>query len=156
MNGLKKQLKDFLIFAAENGYANSSVRKVRESNTSETIHLQKNEWELNDNYFTSKDGRRFHGHETVFYKGKPYWFIAYSGFVDELTDPGIAYGFLKKAMLKPVKNFPIRGPKAYNENEWQYNMQIPTYNLNKFTAEETIKHNDNEVYKAYFIGGLIN
>lgn len=156
MSNIKQQLKDFLIFAAENGYANPSAMIVRESDTSDTIHLQKDEWKLDDNYFTSEDGRRYHGRETVFYKGKPYWFIAYSGFVNDLTDPGIVYTFLKKAMLKPIKNFPVRGPKAYNENEWKYNMHIPSCNLNEFTAEETIKNYNKEVYKAYFIGGLIN
>lgn len=151
-----QQLNDFLIFAAENGYANPKAVKTKQTDGSDTISLKQNDFELNDNYFTSEDGRRFHGREVIFHKNKPYWFVAYSGFVTKATDPDNVYGFLKQAMLKPMKKFPVRGPKNFAKENWNYCFKDIMGNINEFSAIEVIKLNNQEVYKAYFIGGIIN
>lgn len=156
MNDKLTQLNNFLIFAAKNGYANSDVKTTKQADGSETINLHNDRWKLDDNYFTSKDGKRFYGREVVFYDSKPFWFVAYSGFVDVSSEPSEVYTFLKQAMLRPMKDFPVRGPKNFQDKDWEYEFKDVIGTVSEFTAKETINKKDKEVYKAYFIGGLID
>lgn len=156
MHTINRSLKKFLIFAAKQGYANSDVIKKQNKDGSETISLTKDQFRFNDNYFTSTDGRRFHGRAIVFLNEKPYWFMAYSGFVKNDSDPSAVYQFLKKAMLKPMDQFPVRGPKELSEDNWKYQITDITGDLSHFTAVEHISLNGRQVYNCYFIGGIID
>lgn len=156
MDTIQSDLNKFLIFAAKKGYANPRVQKISQLDGSETIAIKQEEFNFNDNYFTSQDGRRFHGREIVFYKDIPYWFLAYSGFVDKNQKPREVYQFLKDAMLNPLPNFPVRGPKKYQDRNWTYELDDLRGDLSDFTATEYISKDNKRVYKCNIIGGMIN
>ncbi|MDQ5943270.1 MAG: hypothetical protein QG675_38 [Patescibacteria group bacterium] len=156
MYTLNRSLKQFLIFAARQGYANSETIKKQNQDGSETISLIKDKFRFDDNYFTSEDGRRFHGREIVYLNEKPYWFMGYSGFVENDANPSEVYRFLKKAMLNPMDEFPVRGPKELLEDNWRYQITDITGDLSQFTAVEHINLNSRQVYNCYFIGGIID
>jgi hypothetical protein len=151
------QLKDFLIFAAQHGYANETVEKTREANGSDSIRIVHDDWLAHDNYFTSEDGHRFHGAMVTFLADKAMWYCGYSGFVAEHANPKEVYGFLKKAMLLPEADFPIRGPWHLAEGEWDYEFTKtdPTSTLEKFETVEVINRNGMQVYEGVFYGGKI-
>jgi hypothetical protein len=153
----QEDLKDFLVYFAENGYGNNSVGKTREQDGSDSIVVENNPWKAHDNYFTSEDGRRFHGRVVVSLGDRALWFYAYSGFVNEDVSPGEVYNFLKQAMLNPQKEFPIRGPWQYSDGNWSYVLKHESSdNLGKFTAKEEISVDGDKVYTGLFIGGDLN
>lgn len=151
-----KLLSQFLIFIAKEGYANPDTKKKRQSDGSDTILLKKENFTFNDNYFTSQDGRRFHGREVVFKDNKPYWFVAYSGYVNREEDPNGVYIFLKEAMLQPMHQFPVRGPERFQKNDLLYEFTDIIGDLSEFSANEYIKRNNKQIYNCYFIGGIID
>lgn len=150
-----EDLKSFLSFVAEHGYAGDAPKR-REPDGSDTIELARGDWRFHDNYFTSTDGRRFHGREAIFFEGWPYWFIAYSGFVEGAADLGEVYAFLKEAMRRPEPELPIRGPKKLSHSEWRYTFAVEEGDLEGFRAVERIHLSGEEAYQAFFIGGLIS
>lgn len=149
-------LRDFLLRAAIKGYGSETPDKKIEKDSSDTISVEEGSWRLRDNYFTSVDGRRFHGTEVVTFMGKPFWFMAYSGFVSPNEDPGEIYRFLKKALLNAEPSFPIRGPYSIVDEGMSYKFDKLSDDLAEFTAHESILLNENRVYEAHFIGGLID
>jgi hypothetical protein len=149
-------LEDFLTYAAKGGYASEAVNSDWQADGSQTIELTHEDWDFHDNYFTSSDGRRFHGREVVYYEGRPIWFMAYSGFVDEEADPDEVFTFLREAMKQPRADFPIRGPEFLNKEDMAYTLGVEEGDLDRFIATESITSNEEVVYEAVFIGGKID
>jgi len=50
---------------------------------------------------------------------------------------------------------PYRGPKEFNEGNYTYSNDF-VGEVDNFFGEETIKFNGKEIYKAKYIGGLVD
>lgn len=151
-------LREFLIYAAKNGYANDATTKAHEVDGSATIQIRYGDWLAHDNYFTSEDGRRYHGRMVAFLGNRAMWFCGYSGFVSEAADPGEVYSFLKKAMLQPEEDFPVRGPGIFADGKFTYVFKKIDLNsdLDRFETVETISEAGTLIYEGVFYGGKID
>ncbi|MFA4942536.1 MAG: DUF5680 domain-containing protein [Patescibacteria group bacterium] len=149
-----KQLTSFIAEANQSGYASgreSSLKK--ESDGSRTIIYQSGDWLFSDNYF---GGEPYGGREVVSYKGQPVFIMTYYGRVSEkdFSEKNI-YSFLRKALKLSPPDYPFRGPRELilgemkYENNWQGDVSY-------FFGEEKIFINDQEVYNARYVGGLVD
>jgi hypothetical protein len=154
MTELINEIREFLIYSAENGYGNEQIKPVKELDKSETIEVSRGELKSHDNYF---GGEPYGGRIVIHKNNEPVWMMVYYGRVYELTGLTLqdVYGYLRKNLLKPDLQMPIRGPLKSQEGKWGYVADIKG-NLDDFTCEEVIKYDGKIVYKAAFAGGLVD
>jgi len=145
---MKKTLMNFLIKAKKEGYAGGN--QVKERDKSYSTRFEEGNWKFHDNWF---GGEPFGGREVIFYKGKPYWIMVYYGV--DLTGKNLAIPTLKKALLNTLSDFPARGPTSLKNGKYQYKNKWEG-NIKKFSGEETINKGNKQVYKANYIGGLVD
>jgi hypothetical protein len=91
----------------------------------------------------------------IFYEEKPVWMMVYYGLVVEGIDNNLVYGILKGALKQMPTDHPFRGPKKYTEGEFIY-MNTWEGELKRFSGEENISRNGTVVYKANYLGGLVD
>ena len=146
-----QQLKKFLVKATLQGYADSGEQgSKKELDGSKTFEFSEGDWMENDNYF---GGEPFGGREVVWYQQKPYWMCVYYG-----SDTGKASGlipFLCQALTAIPDEMPVRGPKELVDGKFRY-VNSWEGDLEKFSGEEIIFYDEQEVYKAHYVGGLID
>ncbi|MDP3836752.1 MAG: DUF5680 domain-containing protein [bacterium] len=149
-----KSLKEFLVKAKKSTYASGDVsKKVVESDKSTTLIFEDGDFKYHDNYF---GGEPYGGREVVFFKGEPVYMMVYYGLVNEdFTDFHGIYKILQKALSLIPEDSPYRGPKEYSEGEYKY---INNFigEVDNFSGEESIINKGKEVYKAKYIGGLVD
>lgn len=148
------ELKSFLVKAKKATYASGdeSIKVVNEDNST-TLIFENGDWKYHDNYF---GGEPYGGREVVFFQGKSVYIMTYYGWVDEkVTEVKEVYTTLQQALSLIPEDKPYRGPKEYSQNNYSY---INNFNgeINNFSGEEVIKFGENEVYKAKYMGGLVN
>lgn len=146
-------LKQFLIDSNNAGYAGGEEKKwIKEPDGSTTIPFEKGAWKSHDNFF---GGEPYGGRTIVFYEGKPYWMMIYYGWVEEGVETNSVYGILRNALKQMPADYPFRGPREYREGEFTYtnNWQGET---NRFSGEEQITQGDKLIYKANYLGGLVD
>jgi hypothetical protein len=149
------ELASFLFNANQVGYSTGDYSNwIKEKDGSTSIVHQEKDWEMHDNFF---GGEPFGGRLVVFYKKNPVWMMVYYGYILDNNKLPIekVYKFLQKSLVKTPKNFPIRGPKKFIENEFIYKNSWQG-KINQFTGEERIFVNNEEIYQANYLGGLIN
>jgi hypothetical protein len=154
MAKLIDEIRKFLIYSAKNGYGNTQAKTTDEADGSHTIEVVSGDLRLNDSYF---GGEPYGGREVIFLGDKAVWMMAYYGAVIDLDDTALqdVYGYLRKNLLNPDPEMPIRGPRENQEGEWSYTADIKG-DLTDFKCEETITHNEKVVYEASFRGGLVD
>jgi len=146
------KLKKFLMYANTKGYSEIGDKIAIGTDGSKTILIKNEDWALNDNFF---GGEPYGGREVISYKGKPVWIMVYYGSVDESIDPVSIYPFLRKAISMQPDELPVRGPNNFTdgdkvyENKWEGNLE-------RFSGSEKILINGKEIYKASYIGGLVD
>ncbi len=149
-----KNLKEFLVKAKKYTYASGDLsKKVVESDKSTTLVFEDGDFKYHDNYF---GGEPYGGREVVFFKGEPIYMMVYYGLVDkDVTNFRGVYGMLQKALSLIPENSPYRGPKKYTEGDYGY---INNFigEINDFSGEEIINYKGKEIYKAKYIGGLVD
>jgi len=146
-------LRSFLIDSNKAGYAGGEEKKwVKESDGSTTIPFEKGPWKPYDNFF---GGEPYGGRTVVFYEGKPYWIMVYYGWVAEGVENGPVYEILRKALAKMPEDHPYRGPKEFKDGEYIYSNSWEG-EIDRFEGEETILKGQELVYKANYIGGLVD
>ena len=148
-----KSLKNFLVEANRAGYAGGERKKwVKEKDGSTTISFKKGLWRSHDNFF---GGEPYGGRTVVFYKNKPVWIMVYYGWVEEgvKTDP--VYKVLRNALQKMPKANPFRGPEIYEEEDNRY-LNSWDGEIERFSGEESITKSKKVVYKAKYMGGLVD
>lgn len=145
------QLRKFLIDSNNAGYA-SGKPGIKEPDGSTTINFEKGDWRSNDNFF---GGEPYGGRTAVFYKNRPEWIMVYYGFVVESMNFQNVYDVLRKALMEMPEAHPYRGPKEYRQGQFVYRNSWAG-ELNNFFGEEQIYENDKLVYKANYMGGLID
>jgi len=149
----KEVLKLFLIDSNNAGYAGGEQKKwVKEPNGSTTIPFEKDPWKSQDNFF---GGEPYGGRTIVFYEDKPYWIMVYYGWVEEGVETDPVYNILRNALKQMPADYPFRGPKEYKEGELTY---INTWEgeVDRFSGEEKIVQEGKLVYKANYLGGLVD
>lgn len=98
----------------------------------------------------------FGGSEQVFGDGnKLLWVQNYFGeFLPNGSDPKNIYSFLREAMRLITPEYPFRGPKSFEKQNYRYeNQQYGSFE--HFHGIEKIFKNNEEVYVLYYHGGRI-
>lgn len=143
-------LKTFLIQANKEGYAAGESKITKNEDHSYTSQFESGDLKLHDSWF---GGEPFGGREVVFFKGNPHWMMVYYG-----QDTGKAEGlipFLRKAMMSPDQEMPLRGPNEMTEGDFQYKNSA-TGDLERFIGEEKIFYKGEEVFRTNYVGGLVD
>jgi hypothetical protein len=180
----EKALRKFLIDSNKAGYAGSDDKKwVKESDGSTTINFKKGNFKSHDNFF---GGEPYGGRTIVFFnsskkfeqvkrvknfrrdtnpaneqnelcgdKNKPIWIMVYYGWIAEGIKPDDVYGILKSALKRMPKNFPFRGPEIYKDEKFIYRNRWRG-ELERFSGEEKITKEGKLLYKANYMGGLVD
>lgn len=153
------ELRDFLVRAKKQTYANGKVLRV-ESNRkgSKDYHyeesLENKIFEYHDTYF---GGDSFVGEEVVYLNSKkPCWAMNYYGYTDDKNSDEV-YEFLKKALLKvgnDDKVLPLRGERKFVLGEFVYKFKSKG-SLNRFNGVERIYRRGKLVYKLICHGGVV-
>jgi hypothetical protein len=82
--------------------------------------------------------------------------MTYYGWVNEkVVDLNEVYKTLQEALLLIPEKKPYRGPEEYIQGDYTYR-NIFSGEVDNFFGEEIIKHNGEEIYKAKYIGGLVD
>jgi hypothetical protein len=149
-----KDLRLFLVESIKAGYAGlGESGKKNETDGSKTFSFQKGDWKSHDNYF---GGEPFGGRTVVFYNDKPVWMMVYYGSVGkDITNFAKLYEVLQKALLLAPEQNPYRGPESFKEDDFEYK-NTWVGEVDNFSGEEVIMHQDVEIYRAKYLGGLVN
>ena len=153
MNDLTN-LRQFLVKAKKATYATGDEnQQIKEADHSTALVFTEVDWKYHDNYF---GGEPYGGREVVFFKGKPLYIMTYYGQVHKtVKDIKILYGFLQKALSLIPEDKPFRGPQEFSEKELSYTNTFEG-EIDDFSGEEIIKQNGQEIYRAKYIGGLVD
>jgi len=149
----KKELQQFLIRSNKAGYAGGEEKKwIKETDGSTTIPYTHGEWRSHDNFF---GGEPYGGRLVVFKKGIPVWIMVYYGWVAEGVTTDKVYATLREALKAMPEDAPFRGPKELTFGGLTYrNSWIG--DIERYSGEEQITHNDKLIYKASYRGGLVD
>lgn len=147
-------LKEFLVQAKKSTYASGNTsQKIVEGDKSTTLTFEDGDFRYHDNYF---GGEPYGGREVVFFKGEPVYIMVYYGLVsEEVTDFRGVYKILQASLSLIPKDYPYRGPKEYLEGDYHY-LNNFTGEIDNFSGEESISYQGREVYKAQYMGGLVD
>lgn len=149
-----EKLKDFILASNNAGYASADLELEKgESDHSSSIRFQQGDFSSHDNYF---GGEPYGGRWIVFYKEQPVWIMVYYGWVNSDTlDSNEVYKFLQKALSHMPNDKPFRGPDQFSENDYHYLNEV-FGNLENYSGEEVIKKEGNEIYRAKYLGGMVD
>lgn len=149
-----QNLKQFLVQAKKLTYAsgNESIKnKDRDGSTS--LIFEDGDFKYHDNYF---GGEPYGGREVVFYKGEPVYIMTYYGSVDKnISNVSDVYSILQKALSLISEDYPYRGPVEFVNGAYKY---VNEYSgeIENFSGKEYIECDGEIVYKASYIGGLVD
>ncbi len=147
------ELKKFLFASNAAGYAGGDAKKwLKEKDGSTTIPFSQGGWTSHDNYF---GGEPYGGRIVVSYKNKPCWLMVYYGWVEEDVDPDSVYRVLQDALKLMPADFPFRGPQAFEHNGFRY-LNSWQGDVGKYSGQEQICLGEKIVYKAHYMGGLVD
>lgn len=149
----QEELKEFLLAANQAGYASGDeTKEIKETDGSKTIIFESGDWKSHDNFF---GGEPYGGRTIVSYQNHPIWLMVYYGWVIENAELSPIYGVLRNALKQMSTEAPFRGPQNYSENSFNYtNGWMGT--LERFSGEEQILSNGKLVYRANYMGGLVD
>lgn len=148
-----KALKQFLIDSNKAGYAGGKEKKwIKESDGSTTIPFEKGEFRSHDNFF---GGEPYGGRVVVFHKNKPVWMMVYYGWITEGVKADPVYAVLRNALKQMPEDAPFRGPKEFKDGEFAY-LNDWDGDVEKYSGEEQITQGEKLIYKANYMGGLVD
>lgn len=148
-----EKLRKFLIKAKQNTYAGDGTRAESKCILSKNYIYIDGDYRYEDQYF----GEYLDvGEEIVWYKEIPIWGMGYrGGMIKEYRDLSEkTFEFLRKALLKPQRDFSTRGPVEMKEENLIYR-NIGNGDITSFTGYEFIECDGVKVYERHYIGGLI-
>jgi len=149
----KESLRQFLVDSNKAGYATGKEKQwIKESDGSTTIPFEKGDWKSHDNFF---GGEPYGGRVAVFYKNKPVWIMVYYGWVREGVEVNPVYEVLRNALTRMPEDYPFRGPKEYKEKDFAYTNSW-NGDVERFSGEEQIIQIEDLIYRANYMGGLVN
>ncbi len=149
-------IKEFLIEAKKQTYANEGVEKVSSSRFgSKDYEYKKDNLIYHDTYF---GGTNFIGEEVVYLDNKIYWAMNYYGVTldEKLGEEAMDSALRPALMLVGEDNnvIPVRGPKEFNNGKYKYTFEVKG-NLDYFSGIEIIYKNNKKIYELKCNGGLI-
>ncbi len=150
-----KELCEFLVKAKRSTYAaGDAAKKNIENDKSTTMTFEDGDWKYHDNYF---GGEPYGGREVVFFQNLPVYMMVYYGWVNKgVVDVDPVYKTLQGALTLIPEDKPFRGPEKYSRDGMEY-INVCEGEIDNFFGEEIIKFEDGqEIYKAKYIGGLID
>jgi hypothetical protein len=148
-----EELRLFLVDANKHTYSTGDESlNIKEADGSTTITYKNENWKYHDNFF---GGEPYGGREVVSFKEKPIWVMVYYGSIDITITPETVYPTLQKALRAMPVDSPFRGPREINNGEFTY-VNSWTGSISKFSGEEIILKNGKEIYKAQYMGGLVD
>ncbi|MFH1289375.1 MAG: DUF5680 domain-containing protein [Patescibacteria group bacterium] len=148
-----KDLKQFLVDSNNAGYAGGEEKKwIKEDDGSTTIPFEKGPWRSHDNFF---GGEPYGGRTIVFHEGQPVWMMVYYGWAVEGVETDPIYAILRNALKQMPEDYPYRGPEEYKEGEYTYSNSW-SGEVDKFSGSEQILQGDKIIYKADYMGGLVD
>ena len=150
-----KQLCEFLVKAKKSTYAaGNSAKKVVQDDKSTTLIFEDGDWKYHDNYF---GGEPYGVREVVFFQGQPFYMMVYYGWVNEsVVGFKDVYNVLQGALTQIPEGKPFRGPEKFEKDGLVYT-NIFEGEVDNFFGEEVIKNeNGEQIYKAKYIGGLVD
>ncbi len=143
------ELKAFLI-RANVPHATGTAQTKVEDDSSRTIEFAEGDYRMHDNFF---GGEPYGGRLVIFYKDKPVFIEVYYGQTTKPADE--VYDFLREALQHPGPDNPYRGPAEYTKGDLTYK-SIVNGDMANHTVKESIYENDQEIYWAVIIGGLVD
>ncbi len=150
-----EQLRQFLIEAdQEVGYGSGNESAwVKEFDGATVITYQGEEWKYQDKFY---GGEPYSGQTTVSFNGRVVWTMEYRGLViPSVENIKEIYTFLQEALSARDEEFPIRGPMEYTRDRFVYK-NIRQGSVSDFSGEEVIIDRGREIYKAKYMGGLVD
>ncbi len=149
-----KELCEFLVKAKRATYASGDENiKTIESDKSTTLIFEDGDWKYHDNYF---GGEPYGGREVVFFKNEPVYMMTYYGWVVEgVSEVKDVYKTLQGALTLIPEDKPYRGPENYSIDNYQYTNNF-IGEIDNFSGEEIITADGSEVYRAKYMGGLVD
>lgn len=134
-------------------HATGSAKMENEPDGSRTIVFEDGSWRMHDNFF---GGEPYGGRLVVFYDNQPVWLCVYYGWVSQdRSSADDVYDFLREALQHPPEDMPLRGPKSFKKDAFEYIYEVPT-NIDRFDSQETILEGDRRVYWAKLVGGWVD
>lgn len=134
-------------------YAGGEEKKwIKERDGSTTIYFEKGDWKSHDNYF---GGEPYGGRAVVFQNDKPIWVMVYYGWAVKNIETDLVYEILRNALMRMPEDYPFLGPKEYSEGEYVY-VNSWKGDVQRFFGEEKIIQGERMIYKANYIGGLVD
>ncbi len=148
-------IKDFLIEAKKQTYANASIERIESSRLhSKDYEYSKGNMIYHDTYF---GGTKFIGEEVVYVDNRVYWAMNYYGItLDNSLSEEAMDKALRPALMMVGEDsiIPVRGPKEFNNGEYKYTFDVEG-DLNNFNGIETIYKCNRKIYELRCNGGLI-
>lgn len=149
----KNTLRQFLIDSNKAGFVKGEEKKwIKETDGSTTIPFEKGKFRSHDNFF---GGEPYGGRVVVFYKNKPVWIMVYYGFIVKGFKADPIYAVLRNALMRMPENAPFRGPKEFKDGEFNYS-NAWNGDIEKYLGEEQITQGKKLIYKANYMGGLVD
>jgi hypothetical protein len=147
------ELRQFLVRAKTGTYASEGEGDERIlADGSKELTFQENEFKYRDRYFGFAP---FVGEEVVWREGKVVWAMNYYGTVFGETVPADqVYRFLGKAMRQLQEDRPFRGPRSFEEQDFQY-IDESEGTVENFIGVERILYQGQEVYRLDYHGGCV-
>lgn len=146
-------LREFLIQAKARTYASgeSAVKTTMDDGCFELTY-QAEGFSYRDRYF---GGNPFLGEEVVFQDGAVIWGMNYHGYLTRESASAVeVYGFLQRAMRRVEAERPFRGPRFYQEGDFEYRDESQGA-LEAFSGVERIFYHAEEVYRLNYHGGAV-
>ncbi|HLM84430.1 MAG TPA: DUF5680 domain-containing protein [Candidatus Bathyarchaeia archaeon] len=149
----KEELRKFILESNKAGYASGEEKKwIKEKDKSISIPFKKGDWRMHDNFF---GGEPYGGRIIVSLKNKPVWMMVYYGWVAKGMKTDLVYKVLREALAKMPEKYPFCGPKKHKEENFVYENKWKG-NLEEYSGEEKIIQNKKIIYKANYLGGLVD
>ena len=153
---MNKELREFLIAAKKQTYANENVKKsLATRKGSYDYEYANGKMIYHDTYF---GGTKFMGEEVVYLAGEtPIWGMNYYGVsLDESLSEETIDKALRPALMKVGEDeiIPVRGPKEFGNSEYRYTFEV-TGDIDYFEGVESIYKNNKKVYELKCHGGII-
>lgn len=154
-----KKLAKFLVKAKTQTYASVDSQEIKaERPLHKELEFEEGEFYYRDSYtgFFQAPGME---EVRLGKEGKTIWTMAYSGgmlpkFHEDIEFAKKVFAFLKKVLGLVAENFPFRGPKEFEEEDWRYVNKIEG-NIKRFKGHEKIFFKGKEVFNQDYIGGVV-
>lgn len=149
---MKKEWVDFIRRAKQSTYASKLSVAKKTKDGGKRYRIEEGSFVYTDTYFGDLVDN---GQERVYVDGKVVWVMGYrGGMIKGKESLGkSAFIFLKKCISMPPDNFPVRGPREFEEGDFRYE-NIWIGDFEGFVGEENIYFKGEKICFRNYVGGL--